>query len=361
MVSAINTFVYNECFSNDVQAPDIPVYARPYFGQCAEDLIVVAILKAISVRENVNLAEQRYLEIGANHPIATSATYLMHRELGMRGVLVEANSQLLPTLRKVRPRDTIKHAAISIGDEPFIDFYVSNQSELSSLSKRFVEEWRAGIVGLARTEKVPALRVNTLLREEFFDDAPIFLSIDVEGLDLDILMDWDWDRWRPAIIQTEPSDHFHEGNSAAIEAYLKSQGYMLIAKTDVNLVAVDRQRFSEAKDAELAVATASRLRDTIATLEEANSKLAEASAAASRALGAANSELNWLRGQTAEKDDLILEMQLLSDALPYQLRSPAFLAKLESGAVKWWHLAIQAPWNVTVWQTARRLQRRKTS
>ncbi|RBO94841.1 FkbM family methyltransferase [Pseudochrobactrum asaccharolyticum] len=238
-MSHINRFVYEECIRRDVRTPDIPVLEKSYFGQCGEDLIVIALLRALARRKNINLADHRYLEIGANHPIATSATYLIHNQLHMRGVLVEANSQLLPALQKVRPLDTIKHAAISTSDETFIDFYISNQNELSSLNRKFVEEWQDGAVGIARIDKVPACRINKLLADEFADKAPLFLSLDIEGMDLDILRDWDWARWRPAIIQVEPSDHFHPNNSISIIQYLESQQYLLIASTEVNLIALD--------------------------------------------------------------------------------------------------------------------------
>lgn len=58
-------------------------------------------MKALSVRGHFDLSAERDLEIGANHPIATSATYLLSVELGISGVLVEANPALIGDLKKV--------------------------------------------------------------------------------------------------------------------------------------------------------------------------------------------------------------------------------------------------------------------
>ena len=58
----------------------------------------------------------------------------------------------------------------------------------------------------------------------------LYLSIDVEGLDLDLLKDVDWSRWRPAIVQAEPSEHFLQNNANEISHFMKSQGYVLVVK-----------------------------------------------------------------------------------------------------------------------------------
>lgn len=241
-----NQFVYDACRALQITEPDIEVHARPHFAQCAEDLIVVSMVRALASIEGFDPQSQRYLEIGANHPVATSATYLLQRDLGMTGVLVEANPALVDTLRRVRTQDDVVNAAIAVTDDREIDFYCSNQSELSSLSRRFVEEWRAGTVGLQRVVKVPAMRINALLEQHFGARAPLYLSIDIEGLDLEILEDIDWERWRPALIQAEPSDHFVATNSSAMIEYMDSLGYRLVSRTDVNLVFADAFRTAAA-------------------------------------------------------------------------------------------------------------------
>nr|WP_209914517.1 FkbM family methyltransferase [Agrobacterium pusense] len=86
---------------------------------------------------------------------------------------------------------------------------------------------------------VQASRMNDVLEEFFSERAPLYLSIDTEGLDLDLLKDVDWDRWRPAVVQAEPSEHFIENNAELISQLLESKGYVLVAKTAVNLIFMD--------------------------------------------------------------------------------------------------------------------------
>ena len=94
----LNNFVYDACLEFDIPFPDIPVRAVEHFGQCAEDIIVRALLVATAMRKQVDLRSKSYLEIGGNHPFATSATYLLAKTFGMKGVLVEANAAGVPVI-----------------------------------------------------------------------------------------------------------------------------------------------------------------------------------------------------------------------------------------------------------------------
>lgn len=237
-----NGFVYEACERLGVRLPDIDALSQPYYGQCAEDLIVVALLRALSERTGVELSSMRYLEVGANHPVSTSATYLAHVSLGMTGVLVEANEALIADLKKVRTQDIILNVAVSHKEAEHVDLHVSNQDEVSSLKRDFVKGRADDTVGISEVIKVPARRIDSIMEEYFPFDAPAFMSIDLEGLDYEILSDFSFVRWRPYIIQTEPSNHFEEGNYVQLAELLEKNDYTVLAHTDVNIIAVDRRR-----------------------------------------------------------------------------------------------------------------------
>lgn len=236
----LNDWVYAQCIRTGVRFPDIPCRSFEYYGQCGEDLIVRALLEARAVTRGVDLKTRRYLEVGGNHPFATSATYLLHKTLGMKGVVVEANEDLLADLRKGRPDDTVVFGAVQDEDRATVMLSKSNQSELSSLDRRFVQEWAGGTVGEKALVEVPALRMNGILAEHFADAAPVYLSVDVEGLDLRLLQDTDFGRWRPWIVQAEPSNHHIAGNGRQIFQFMATRGYDLIAATQVNLIFADK-------------------------------------------------------------------------------------------------------------------------
>jgi FkbM family methyltransferase len=232
-----NNFVYNACLRAGVRLPTIPVRLIEYYGQCGEDLIVVSLVEAEAVRDGTDLGKAKYLEIGGNHPFATSATFLLHKKLNMHGVIVDANPALILELRKGRPRDTIVHAAIHDDNASIARLVLSKFDEISSLDRSMVQRWDGGKAGEAGVIEVPAMRINDVVRRYLGDTAPFFLSIDVEGYDLRLLRDFDFSRYQPRFVQVEYVDNLYPpGNSRDIIDYMCSVGYVLTAKTDVNLI-----------------------------------------------------------------------------------------------------------------------------
>jgi hypothetical protein len=72
-----------------------------------------------------------------------------------------------------------------------------------------------------------------ILAEHLEPRAPIaFLSVDVEGFDLQVLRSNDWQRFRPGLVLTEVLDTFlaHRGRTP-VHALLQGNGYELAAKT----------------------------------------------------------------------------------------------------------------------------------
>lgn len=232
----INKFVYISSIRARVAWPDIKVLPVELYGQCGEDLIILALLEARALSKGLDLEQQHYLEVGGNHPFGTSPTYLLHKQLGMSGAIVEANEKLLADLRKGRPKDTIVYGAVQAEDVETVMLSISKLSEISSLDHRWVEDWAGGTVGEAARVEVPALRLNQIIRDFLADEAPCFLSVDVEGLDLELLKDLDFGRYRPWFVQAEPSDPYLPGNTDRMIEHMRSVGYGLIARTRVNLI-----------------------------------------------------------------------------------------------------------------------------
>jgi len=218
----------------------LPVFAAEHYAQCAEDIIIASILCALAMKNNIDLGKERFLEIGGNHPISTSATFLLEQRFGMTGVIVEANPELLDDLCSIRSRNLILHAAITDQQTSSVKLSIADVNELSSIDRNFLPHYQDGKIGERAYIDVPALRINQLFENEFPKKSPIYMSIDIEGMDLKVLQDLDFERFRPTIIQIEPSDHYLPENSRFMFEFMKTKNYDLIGRTDVNLI------FSEA-------------------------------------------------------------------------------------------------------------------
>src|SRR4051812_46477871 len=68
------------------------------YSQHGEDALVAELLGGYDLSAGI------YVDVGANHPIRLSNTYLFYRK-GHHGILIEPNRSLLSLLEKFRKRD----------------------------------------------------------------------------------------------------------------------------------------------------------------------------------------------------------------------------------------------------------------
>lgn len=240
-----NPFVYNSTINADIRSATIPSILPEQYSQCGEDLIVLSLLEAaISNRLLPDLNACVVVEVGANHAFAGNNSYLLSQRLGLRSILVEANPALIEELVRARPNDQVIHAAIIDGDEKQVELCVAPSHELSSLSSEFVATWHDGVMGPGKMVRVPAMRLNECLALHVGDGKQIvYLSIDLEGKDLSVIESLDFSRWKPLLVQLEPSEHYAPGESALMIDSMSLRGYTLVAKTDVNLLFASSGRF----------------------------------------------------------------------------------------------------------------------
>ena len=205
------------------------------FAQCGEDLIIAYVARILGI------SEVRYLDIGAHHPMYLSNTYFFYRQ-GMRGVCVEPDVSLLPPFRKHRPHDTLLN--VGIGPKAGVsEFFVMSTPTLNTFSRAEAERYCSyGNQRIERVEQVPIRRVDEILHDHF-PVQPQLVSLDVEGLDFDILRGFDFARVRPEIFCVETLTYTEDGSERKLDEiveFMTAQEYFPYADTYVNTVFVDR-------------------------------------------------------------------------------------------------------------------------
>lgn len=247
-----NPWILGACRQSEVPGNNLQTFLQEQDGQLGEDLILESLLKSVFARRGRPLASVRYLEIGANHPIQTSNSYLFHQKWGGSGVLVEANSRLIPALQKVRRRDTVLHrAVVPAGFPEQVELTVAANSELSSVDAAHVASF--GEMGrIASKERVQTCTLDGLLQEQFGSGIDL-LSIDIEGLDLEVLRGAAFPR-RPLFVVTEPSRHYRPESEGEFASVMTAKGYREVARTDYNLI------YEDAREAGAGPAKAQRRR-----------------------------------------------------------------------------------------------------
>jgi FkbM family methyltransferase len=249
-----NPWIAAECRAHTVAANKLPTFLQEQYGQLGEDLILEGVLKSWFAHRSLPLQQVRYLEVGANHPIQTSNTYLFGRKWGGRGVLVEANPDLVEALMQVRGQDRVLNfAVVPPGFPQRVRINISAHSELSSLDAGHVKSF--GALGqIDRVVEVESVTLDELL-DHCFPEGLHLLSIDIEGLDLEVIRHSQFHR-RPVFIVTEPSRHYHAGAEAAFRHVMAEKGYVEVARTDYNLIFGDARAMVFATPAEPAAPAA---------------------------------------------------------------------------------------------------------
>ena len=210
------------------------IYYRKSWSQCGEDLILRYLFDLLQI------ARPSYIDIGAHHPYYYNNTYLFYRQ-GARGVNVEPDPSLHTGLRRGRPRDV--NLNIGIGPrEAELDFYVMSTRTLNTFSaseaRKYVEQHGLRIVDTRR------IRVQTFAQavDAHLGRAPDLVSLDVEGLDLDILRSIDFSRYRPHVFCVETISYAAGDGSGVkspeIHALMLQNGYRLYADTYINSIYV---------------------------------------------------------------------------------------------------------------------------
>jgi FkbM family methyltransferase len=209
--------------------------ARVSYSQFGEDLLVDYILSEI-----VKKKELCYLDIGTNDPVHGNNTYLFYLRQH-KGVCIEPDPIIYQRIKAKRSRDNVLHAGIGIDTTTEGTLYVfpEGYTGWNTFSKEeAIKRKKDSGIGYTASEKIPFLAVNDVI-EKHFDACPDFISIDVEGLDFDILKSLDFEKYKPFVfcVETISFSTAHRGEKRTdIIDFLISKGYFIYADTYVNTI-----------------------------------------------------------------------------------------------------------------------------
>ncbi|QNJ30612.1 hypothetical protein SynPROS91_00184 [Synechococcus sp. PROS-9-1] len=215
-------------------------YARHSFSQFGEDLIIEQAFNLLACQKFT------YLDIGANHPSRLSNSFYFYRR-GSTGVLVEPDPNLYRLLKRKRPRDITLNCGVSVyGTTGKQTLYLMSSNVLNTFSLEEAERiQRTTPFHIVDSIDVDVLPVNSII-DLYFSDIPFFMSIDIEGLDLQILQDINFSLYRPLLIVSETLtfDPATGGRKISeIIEFLISKNYSIFADTRCNTIFVDSLRF----------------------------------------------------------------------------------------------------------------------
>jgi hypothetical protein len=208
------------------------------YSQAGEDRIVSFMYSYVNENEAMT-----YLDIGAYHPTSINNTYYFYKR-GAKGVLVEPNASICKVLREVRPRDTVLEAGIGITAQREADYYMMTEPSWNTFSKEEAEHQEKITnkrIRIKEVIKMPLYDINQVIADHFGGQAPLYLSIDAEGIHFEILKSVDFSRFRPKIICIETLVSGTTKTIPEIEAFMKEKNYVARGATFVNTIFVDNE------------------------------------------------------------------------------------------------------------------------
>jgi len=210
------------------------------YAQAGEDLIVHYLFRSFGVNEI------SYLDVGANHPDYISNTFFFYKR-GCTGVCVEPNPRLYKKHKRVRPNDVCLNVGVGINGQKEADFYLfpGHADGLSTFSKTEADHWaNVGMEGLGKLRAAKVIKMPLVGINEIMDryGIPDFMSIDVEGLDLEILRTMDFEKYPIKCICVETVRYNSEQKAcrdAEILCFMQQQGYSIHVDTGINTIFVN--------------------------------------------------------------------------------------------------------------------------
>lgn len=198
-------------------------YKKSY-SQDGEDVVLHSFF------EGFNDYKGFYVDIGAHHPFRFSNTYFFYKR-GWKGINIDPTPGSMIPFRFFRRRDI--NLELGIGkvagemtfncfDDPALNSFNEELSEQRTLETKYK---------IIDRVKVEINTLNQILNKYLNEGTKIdFFSIDVEGLDLEVLQSNDWERFAPSFILVEDIGFdWREPEKSEIYKFLSSRKYRIVS------------------------------------------------------------------------------------------------------------------------------------
>lgn len=175
-----------------------------------------------------------YVDVGAHHPKRFSNTHYFYMR-GWRGINIEPNPAVHDLFKKMRSQDV--NLQLGISDQPSeLLYYEFDDPALNTFDEHLMRDREHNTpYRVIATRRIKVEPLASVLAAHMPSGQPInFLSVDVEGLDLNVLRSNDWERFRPRCVVSEAlnmdlNPAVLAGNPLLV--YMAAQEYRVVAKT----------------------------------------------------------------------------------------------------------------------------------
>jgi FkbM family methyltransferase len=167
-----------------------------------------------------------YVDVGAHHPVRFSNTCALYMK-GWSGINIDCNPGSMAAFRKMRSRDINLELAISDRFET-LTYHLFEEPAINSFAPAFGDAHRIHSLKEMTTRTLASVFDQYINETGSID----FLSVDVEGLDLNVLKSNNWMKYRPRIVLAEDLNaRANMLEYSEMIAFMEDRHYYLFAKT----------------------------------------------------------------------------------------------------------------------------------
>ena len=177
-----------------------------------------------------------FLDVGCNHPVYNNNTYLLYKR-GWRGINIDLDKKSIQLFNLYRRDDFNINSAISSKEELLDLYFYHDKSPINTLDKKSsdYQKVKPKIIRKVNTQTLDSVITKSKFSEKKMD----FLSIDVEGHELEVLKGFNLRKYSPSIVVVEFLDlslNKLEIYNFNVKNILNSEIYHYMIKNDYNLV-----------------------------------------------------------------------------------------------------------------------------
>ncbi len=209
----------------------IKKYLRGSYSQKGEDLVIEKIFG--------KKKSGFYIDVGAHNASVFNNTKRLY-DMGWRGINIEPNPLLLKKITSLRKGDI--NLNIGVGKTPgSAVFYELDPDSLSTFSKKEKDMKIKLGYRLKKKHKIKVFRLENIINK-YVKTKVDFISIDTEGLDLEVLQSNNWIKYKPFVICVETGDFNSiilgekSKKKKTIDSYLEKHGYEDVYSNGLNSI-----------------------------------------------------------------------------------------------------------------------------
>lgn len=198
------------------------------------DLIVGNILR--------NKKKGFYIDVGCHHPLINNNTYILHKQ-GWRGLNIDLDQSSIEMFKYFRPLDDNKKVALSNKKGFSKLYFFHNRAAKNTIYK--ARGKGAKLIKKIETDTLDNVIKNSKLNLKKID----FLSIDVEGNEMNVLKGFNLKKYKPTIVILEfinpKVKEFYQHNllnitSSKIYRYMIRKNYKLVNWVHDDLIFIQK-------------------------------------------------------------------------------------------------------------------------